>query len=72
MDTEEKVLTILKDCGISIDKCNNFKECDSILFISALIAIEKTFAIEFPDEYLTFDRIHSYKDLVIIIETLMC
>lgn len=42
----------------------------SIQFISTVIAIETTFAIEFPDDLLTIDLFTSLKALVALVEEL--
>ena len=78
MDVREKLLNILEDSGIFIDRDNIQSEndidlreyiTDSIQFISFIVEIEKELNMEFPDEYLLYDKIASLNGFSAIIES---
>lgn len=66
MNAREKILEILEANGIFVDKEKieddiDLREyiTDSIQFISFIVEIEKELKMEFPDEFLLFDKIAS-------------
>ena len=66
MEIQEKLLSILEDNGIYIDRKQigddiGLREyiADSLQFISFIVEIENSLNIEFPDEILLFDKIAS-------------
>lgn len=80
MDVREKLLNILEDSGIFIDRDNIQSEhdidlreyiTDSIQFISFIVEIEKELNMEFPDECLLYDKIASLNGFSIIIESVI-
>ena len=80
MSVREKLLNILEDSGIFIDKDNienkheiDLREyiIDSIQFISFIVEIEKELNMEFPDEGLLYDNIASLNGFATIIESII-
>lgn len=74
----EKLLDILNENGIFIDKEAIQEDIDlreyiteSIQFISFIVEIEKQLNIEFPDEFLMFDKIASLNGFTNIIESVI-
>ena len=80
MEVREKLLNILEDSGIFIDRDNIQSEndidlreyiTDSIQFISFIVEIEKELNMEFPDEYLLYDKIASLNGFSTIIKSVV-
>jgi acyl carrier protein len=78
MNTREKILDILDANGIYVDreKIENDIDLreyiiDSIQFINFIVEIEREMNIEFPDEFLLFDKIASINGFSSIIESII-
>ena len=78
MDVREKILQILDDNGIFVEKERiegdiDLREyvTDSIQFITFIVEIEKVFDMEFPDEFLLFDKIASLNGFSNIVESVL-
>ena len=78
MDVREKLLYVLEANGIFVDR-NKIEEdidlreyvTDSIQFISFIVEIEKELNMEFPDEFLLFDKIASLNGFTNIIASFL-
>ena len=75
MKTKDRLLECFLNLGVRIESQEDvdlrefFK--DSIQFISAVLEIEKTFSIVFPDELLMYDVFNSLNNLTEIIDLLL-
>jgi acyl carrier protein len=78
MDVREKILEILDTNGIWVDADIaeddiDLREyiVDSFQFISFIVEIEKEFNMEFPEEFLLFDKIASLNGFSNIIKSIL-
>lgn len=78
MTIRYKLLDILESNGIYVDRKKNENDIDlrdyitdSIQFISFIVEIEKELNMEFPDEFLLFDKIASLNGFSNIIESII-
>ena len=72
----EDILTCFESIGIiPYNDIENFllKDFieDSITFISLIVELEQKFEIEIPDEYLIFDALKTFDDVVNMIECII-
>lgn len=70
MDIKEKVRECLEECGIVIHDDGTIEQMESINYVTAILSLEETFDIEFPDEFLNFEimvSLDKVKDTVEII-----
>ncbi len=70
MDIKEKVRECLEECGIVIHDDETIEQMESINYVTAILSLEETFDIEFPDEFLSFEimvNLDKVKDTVEII-----
>ena len=76
MDVKKRLLQCFLNIGVVIDDTEediDLKEyiADSIQFITAIVEIERTFSIEFPDELLLFSVFDSFNGLIKIVESII-
>ena len=76
MDVKKRLLQCFLNIGVVIDDTEDdidLKEyiADSIQFITAIVEIERTFSIEFPDELLLFSVFDSFNGLIKIVESIV-
>ena len=74
MNTREKLLQCFSNIGVFVDPKENSLPPDvikdSLLFVSMIVEMEQEFDIEIPDEYLSGERLLSFRDLEELVELL--
>lgn len=73
MNINEILTRIFDEKGVYLSE-NDFTEelvMDSITFISIVVAIEESFNIMIPDEYLLIDRMNSFEKVLAVVNSLL-
>ncbi len=70
METFIIIEKILTESGIEFTQDYELLDMDSITFISMIIGIEQEFNIQFPDEYLSFEKLKNLDTIVEIVEAI--
>ena len=71
MEIENKIVDCIQENGIDVLENGVLSVSDSISYISAIVALEDVFSIEFPDEYLTQDLFTDIESLSYMIRLLI-
>lgn len=71
MQIKEKIIEIIEENGIEIQKDGTLEHFNSIEFVSMLVSVEQTFNIEIPDAFLISDHILDVESITAIVESEM-
>lgn len=67
----EKIKKIIEENGAKVNDNGSIENMDSLSFIATIVQLEEEFDIEFPDMYLTSEKLNKVDSIIYIVNELL-